>query len=516
MTISSQQIYDCDLLVVGGGINGTGIARDAAGRGLSVVLCEKDDLASHTSSASSKLIHGGLRYLEHYEFRLVRKALIEREVLMRLAPHLISPLNFVMPYVSGMRPRWMLRAGLFLYDHLAHREILPSSQSIQLRKHEAGAPLKSTFTSGFMYADAWVDDARLVVLNAMDAAERGAKILTRMTCESIQAVGQQWRAQLVASEGEQSATSAMQINARCIVNATGSWAVQFQEINAHHVSSKNLRLIKGSHIVVKRLFDHHHAYIFQHTDGRIVFAIPYERDFTLIGTTDIEYHGDMNQVAITPDEINYLCELSSLYFEKTIKANDVMWSFAGVRPLVDDGAKDAKSITRDYILELDHIGPAMLHVFGGKVTTYRRLAEDAMSLLAPILKCPTESWTASSTLPGGDINGVKPSNQAVHDFDNFVAACQRQYSWLPSVVVKRYAHAYGTRMHQLLKNCTSITDMGEEILGNLYEKEVRYLMAFEFAKNAQDILWRRSKLGLHLPPNAENILDHWVRSHCQA
>ncbi|QJQ06758.1 glycerol-3-phosphate dehydrogenase [Undibacterium piscinae] len=501
----AQQQLECDVLVVGGGINGAGIARDAAGRGLSVILCEKDDLASHTSSASSKLIHGGLRYLEYYEFNLVRKALIEREVLMRSAPHIISPLRFVMPHMKGLRPVWMLRAGLFLYDHLARRELLPGSHAVDLRHHAAGAPLKANLTRGFMYSDGWVDDARLVVLNAMDAREKGATVLTRTTCQSVLQKDGKWLAQLVDANGD-----TIQVKARSLINATGSWSAQFQQHCAPQAAGKTLRLIKGSHIVVKRLFDHPDAYIFQHPDGRIVFAIPYEKEFTLIGTTDLDYRGDINQVAIEQQEISYLCQLSSLYFKRPIVPADVVWSYSGVRPLVDDGAADAKAITRDYRLELDQTAAPMLTVFGGKITTFRKLAEDAVDMLAPLLSNHVKSWTADACLPGGDLYGTGPDNRAVLEFAGFEQAMQQQYDWLPPALVSRYAHAYGTKIHQLLQDCHSVDEMGEAIAPGLYVREVRYLMQFEWARNATDILWRRSKLGLHLPANTGQKLNTWM------
>jgi glycerol-3-phosphate dehydrogenase len=500
----------CDVLVVGGGINGTGIARDAAGRGLSVILCEKDDLASHTSSASSKLIHGGLRYLEYYEFGLVRKALIEREVLMRSAPHIISPLRFVMPHMKGLRPAWMLRAGLFMYDLLARRELLPDSCGVNLRRNIVGDSLKAEFSRGFMYSDGWVDDARLVVLSAMDAAERGATILTRTKCDSAQQKDGHWHVTL--SDSEKKLT---QVKTRCLVNATGSWAAQFQQTSAPQKVGKTLRLIKGSHVVVKRLFDHPYAYIFQHPDGRIVFAIPYEKEFTLIGTTDIDYRGDVNHVAIEASEIEYLCELSSLYFKQTIRPADVVWSYSGVRPLVDDGEKDAKAITRDYRLELDESGAPMLTVFGGKITTFRKLAEDAVDLIAPILSNEQSAWTADACLPGGDIHGSVPSNRSVLEFTTFVSNLEEQYSWLPPSLVHRYAHAYGTRIHHLLKDCVSIAQLGEMVVENIYAIEVRYLMQYEWARTSTDILWRRSKLGLHLPAGSHLRLDRWIVENTQ-
>jgi glycerol-3-phosphate dehydrogenase len=536
----AQHAIDCDVLIVGGGINGTGIARDAAGRGLSVVLCDKDDLASHTSSASTKLIHGGLRYLEQYEFGLVRKALIEREVLLRAAPHIIWPLRFVMPHDRGQRPGWMIRAGLFLYDHLARRELLPRSTGADLRRHPAGKPLKSGFSRGFVYSDGWVDDARLVVLNAIDAAEKGSTILTHTVCESARRHGGRWAATLRSSSGE-----TVDVDARCLVDATGPWAGHFLRAATHRPAGKTVRLIKGSHIVVDKLFDHPYAYIFQHPDRRIVFAIPYEHDFTLIGTTDIDYHGDADKVAIGADEVAYLCELTNRYFQRPIAPADVVWSYSGVRPLVEDEASAdrrectadrrecdqrkcnataelctpvgrrrkstaASEVTRDYRLELDTDGAPLLSVFGGKITTFRRLAEEAVDLIAPCLSNHNAGWTADACLPGGDLFGARPTNKSVLEFDRYVQGLQQQYGWLAPELVARYARAYGTRIHTLLSGRTSIADMGREIAPQLFETEAAYWMQHEWATCAADMLWRRSKLGLHLPKDTERKLDAWI------
>jgi glycerol-3-phosphate dehydrogenase len=366
---------DCDVLVVGGGINGAGIARDLAGRGLRVVLCEKDDLGAHTSSASTKLIHGGLRYLEYYEFGMVRKSLAERELLMRSAPHIMQPMRFVMPHNPTMRPAWMIRAGLFLYDHLARREVLPGSCSMDLRGHAIGAPLKKQFTKGFVYSDGWVDDARLVVLNAIDAASHGATVLTRWACTDAKRDAQAWQVTLQRSDG---ATHAL--HARGLINAAGPWAAQFLADHAHLPQRKALRLVKGSHVVVRKLFDHDHAYIFQNPDKRIIFGIPFQDDFTLIGTTDVEYHGDIGTVQIDASEVSYLCEQASRYFEKPIVPADVVWSYSGVRPLLEDGSGNAAAVTRDYFLELDTQQAPMLTVWGGKLTAFRKLAEEVADL----------------------------------------------------------------------------------------------------------------------------------------
>jgi glycerol-3-phosphate dehydrogenase len=490
-----QQKIQCDLLIVGGGINGAGIARDAAGRGLSVVLCEKDDLASHTSSASTKLIHGGLRYLEQFEFGLVRKALIEREILMRSAPHIIRPLRFILPHDQGQRPAWMIRVGLFLYDHLARRELLPASHGVDLRTHEAGAPLKKTFTKGFAYSDAWVDDARLVVLNAMDAAEKGATIHTRTKCETVTRHADHWDAILRKANGD-----SIEVRASVLINAAGPWAAQFLHDTVHGRAGKKLRLIKGSHIVVKKLFDHPYAYIFQHPDGRIVFAIPYEHDFTLIGTTDVDYHGDADNVAIDAQEIDYLCALANRYFAKPITPADVVWSYSGVRPLVEDEKEDdserASAVTRDYKLAFDNDAAPLLTIFGGKITTYRKLAEEAADAIARKLDNHHPAWTANACLPGGDIFCEMPTNRAVLEFDRFVREMQQRYAWLPPTLIERYARAYGTRIKVLLDGRSSLTDLGNELAPALFHAEAAYLKRFEWAKCNEDMLWRRSKLAL--------------------
>jgi len=496
-----QDRIECDVLVVGGGINGAGIARDAAGRGLSVLLCEKDDLASHTSSASSKLIHGGLRYLEYYAFGLVRKALAEREILLRSAPHIMRPLRFVMPHDAKQRPAWMIRCGLFLYDRLARREFLPGSQGLDLRRHRAGAPLKGAYTRGFAYSDGWVDDARLVVLNAIDARERGATVLTRTLCGAPQRHAQHWSATLTGPGGRRS-----EVTARCLVNASGPWAERFLGAAA----SAPLRLVKGSHIVVRRLFEHPYAYIFQHPDGRIVFAIPYERDFTLIGTTDLDFQGDLDRVAIDAEEIDYLCRLSNRYFARQIGPRDVVWNYSGVRPLVEDAAGNAAAATRDFRLEHDTEGAPLLTVLGGKITTFRKLAEQAVDWIAPLLGKPAAGWTVDACLPGGDLFGARPSNRGVLEFEQWAAALQVRYAWLPAALVARYARAYGTRIDTMLAQCKGMADMGGEIVPDLYQVEVQYLMQHEWAVSADDILWRRSKLGLHLPAGSAEILDAWL------
>ncbi len=502
--MSSQQVLATDVLVVGGGINGAGIARDAAGRGLSVVLCEKDDLASHTSSASTKLIHGGLRYLEHYEFGLVRKALIEREVLLRAAPHIMWPMRFVMPHDKGQRPSWMIRAGLLIYDFLAKREILPGSGGIDLRSHPAGKPLKADFSKGFIYSDGWVDDARLVVLNARDAADKGAQVFTHTGCESAKRVGDRWHATLRHADG-----STRDVHARALVNAAGPWAASFLGDALHRPTGKALRLVKGSHIIVRKMFDHPFAYIFQNPDGRIVFAINYEQDFTLVGTTDLEYHGDTNKVEIDRSEIEYLCQLTERYFRKPITPADVVWSYAGVRPLLEDDSANASEITRDYKLALDGEQAPLLSVFGGKITTFRKLAEEAVDLIAPRLGNHRPTWTEHACLPGGDLYGA-PQNRAVLEYDTYVNRMQLQFPWLPPKLVARYVRAYGTRIHALLKDRHGIVQMGEEVVKDLFAAEIDYLVKNEWASSGADILWRRSKLGLHLPAGTEQRIDQWI------
>ena len=513
---AARQDVDCDVLVVGGGINGAGIARDVAGRGLCVALCERDDLAAHTSSASTKLIHGGLRYLEHYEFGLVRKALAEREVLLRAAPHVIRPMRFVMPH-TGQRSAVLIRAGLFLYDRLARRELLPAAESVQLASHPAGRPLKPALGQAFVYSDGWVDDARLVVLNAVDAAQKGACILTRTACTGARRENGAWRVTLRKPDG-----TFKHITVRAIVNAAGPWAGQFLDGALHGTDAAQpqartrLRLVKGSHIVVRRLFAHDDAYLFQHDDGRIVFAIPYERDFTLIGTTDVEYTGDPAAVAIGHDEIRYLCGVASHYFREAVTPADVVWSFAGVRPLLDDAAASASAVTRDYRLQVDGgaAGEApLLTVFGGKLTTYRKLAEESTDLVCKALGHRAGAWTAGACLPGGDLFGATPQSRSVLEFDGWRSTLQVRYHWLDCALIGRYARAYGTRIHTLLQGRAAMADMGEQVLPGLFEAELDYLRRHEWAMTADDILWRRSKLGLHLPAGAAGLLDAWLRAH---
>ena len=467
-----------DLAVVGGGINGTGIARDAAGRGLKVVLLEQGDLAGATSSASTKLIHGGLRYLEYYEFRLVREALAEREVLLRAAPHIAWPLRFVLPHHTGLRPWWMVRAGLFLYDHLGGRRILPPTRAVDLRADPVGAPLRPEFTSGFEYSDCWVDDARMVVLNARDAASRGADIRTRTACVSARVADHAWS--LTLSSGEE-------IGARALVNAAGPWVSKFLANGLGHNAPTKVRMVKGSHLVVRRLFEHDKCYIFQNRDGRICFAIPYERDFTLIGTTDEDYEGDPYAASISPSEEAYLLDAVGFYLRTPIDPAAIVWRYSGVRPLRDDGSGKAQEATRDYVLELAG-SPPVLSVFGGKITTYRRLAEAALAKLAPFFPALPGPWTATANLPGGDL----PWDGAAALGD----ALRRRYPFLGPATVDRFVRSYGTLTQDLLGDARSTADMGRTIGADLTEREVAWLVRTEWARTADDILWRRSKLGL--------------------
>ena len=500
---------DVDVLVVGGGINGAGIARDLAGRGLRVLLCEKDDLAQHTSSCSTKLIHGGLRYLEYYEFSLVRKALAEREVLLKSAPHIMWPLRFVMPHDPGdkaLRPVWMIRLGLFLYDHLAKREVLPASTTVDLRRHPAGRALKPLFSKGYVYSDGWVDDARLVVLAALDAVAHGAEVLTRWRCVDAQRSAAHWQVRLESTRGE-----VRELRARALVNAAGPWAAQFLAEHAHDPQPKSLRLVKGSHIVVPKMFDHDHAYIFQNPDKRIIFAIPYEGEFTLIGTTDVEHLGAVGEARISPDETAYLCEQASRYFARPVTPAQVVWSYSGVRPLLDDeSGGDASSVTRDYLLDLDTKGAPLLNVWGGKITTFRKLAEEAAELLAAPLAVTRGAWTRGASLPGGDLTSwIGPAQRPDTDFARFAQALTLRHPASPASLCHRLARAYGARAELVL----GTGDLGAEIAPGLFEAELHYLHTHEWARSADDVLWRRSKLGLHLTAAQRAAVADWCAAH---
>ena len=494
-----------DLAIIGGGVNGCGIARDAAGRGNSVFLCEMNDLASGTSSWSTKLVHGGLRYLEYYEFRLVREALIEREILWQIAPHIIRPLRFVLPHHDGLRPAWLLRLGLFLYDHIGGRNLLPPTRTIDLTRDEVGQPLApNRFVKGFEYSDCFVDDARLVILTARDAADRGAEIRTRSRAVEIKQADGIWHVTTENSvSGERSS-----ISARVLVNAGGPWVEQVLASGAGVNARAKVRLVQGSHIVVPKLYSHDRAYMFQNSDGRIVFAIPYQDDFTLIGTTDRDFVGDPSKVTASSEEIKYLCNSVSEYLAKPVRPEDVVWTYAGVRPLYDDGASEAKAATRDYVFELDTPGGApLLSIYGGKITTYRRLAEEALERLSPYLRSAKarEGWTGKSPLPGGDLDVSAVAAMA--------AELQRNYSFLTPLHANRLVHAYGTRAVKLLGTAKSIADLGQSFGATLTEKEIKYLMSQEWALTAEDIVWRRSKLGLRLSADQIAAIDAWIAAN---
>jgi glycerol-3-phosphate dehydrogenase len=494
----------CDVLVAGGGINGVAIARDAAGRGLSTILCEQADLASYTSSASTKLIHGGLRYLEQGDIGLVRKALRERAVLLRMAPHLVRPLRLVLVHDPSMRPAWMLRCGLWLYDLLAGRSDLPASRRVDLASHPAGQELKPDFRTGFEFSDAWTDDARLVVTTAIDASERGARVFTRSRLVRARPEGSGW----VAEVGQQHGPP-LRIQARTLVNATGPWAARFLHDVCGRESVRHLRLIKGSHLVVRRRFEHPFAYLLQSPDRRIAFAIPFEDEFTLIGTTDVEVHQEPGATSIDAGEIDYLCELANRYLKRPIGAADIAWTFSGVRPLLDDGAGPSE-LTRDYALEMDQEAAPLLTVWGGKVTTFRTLAEEAVGLLAPRLGCTRGGWTHAALLPGGDLPGrparARPGATVLEDF---FASLSVQYRWVPPAMLRRMALAYGSRVSTVLASAGRLGDLGEPIADGLYEAELEHLVTREWAASADDALWRRSKLGLRLSPADQGRVAGW-------
>ncbi|WP_019904163.1 glycerol-3-phosphate dehydrogenase [Methylobacterium sp. 77] len=495
-----------DLLVIGGGINGAGIARDAAGRGLKVLLCERGDLAEFTSSSSTKLIHGGLRYLEQFEFRLVREALAERERLLRLAPHIIWPLRFVLPHDEGLRPAWMLRLGLFLYDHLARLRALPGSTSVRLRSSALGEPLQARLTRGFAYSDCWVEDSRLVVLNAMDARERGAVIRTRTAVESARRDETSW----VATIRDVGTGRSETVRAEMVVNAAGPWVSETLRHTLGLDSRAAVRLVKGSHIVVRKLYEGAQAYILQQPDGRIVFAIPYERDFTLIGTTDVPHGGEPGPVRISGDETRYLCDCINRSFRARIDPGDVVWSYSGVRPLFDDAAAKASAVTRDYVLDVSDRGGRLpvLSVFGGKITTYRRLAEHAIEKLASYRPGLKPAWTGDAVLPGGDMPHA--------DFGSFLDDLMARRPFLTAAMARRLARAYGTRTDSLLGSARTLADLGADFGEGLTEAEVDYLIDREWARSAPDILWRRSKLGLHLAPEGRARLEAYMAGKAEA
>ncbi len=507
-----------DLFIIGGGINGCGIARDATGRGLTVTLAEMGDLAQGTSSASTKLFHGGLRYLEYFEFRLVREALEERETLLPAMPHISWPMRFVLPYspdmrfesdtptsrllgmvmpwMKGRRPAWLIRLGLFLYDHLGGRKILPGTARLDLARDPLGRPLKPGFGLGWEYSDCWVQDSRLVVLNARDAEARGATIMTRTRVSHAERQGDLWR---ITTEGE----GGTQIHhARALVNAGGPWVEDVIRNVAHIPSTEGVRLVRGSHIVVPKLYDHDRCYFFQGTDGRIIFAIPYEQDFTLIGTTDMDHRGAPGEARCTDEERDYLCAFASQYFKTPVTPDQVVWTYSGVRPLYNDGAKSATAATRDYVLSLNDQGAPLLNVFGGKITTYRRLAESALTKLAPFFPQASGDWTAGVPLPGGDfpVDGV----------DALIARLGAAYPFLSPRDARRLVRTYGTDAFLVLGDAKSLADLGHDFGAGLTEAELRWLTDKEFARSGDDILWRRTKLGLHMNDEQARELDRFV------
>ncbi|MEL6522827.1 MAG: glycerol-3-phosphate dehydrogenase [Pseudomonadota bacterium] len=516
---------DYDLFIIGGGINGCGIARDAAGRGLRVGLAEMNDLASATSSASTKLFHGGLRYLEYFEFRLVREALIERETLLRAMPHISWPMRFVVPYhkdmrfesdtptsrllsrlmpwMKGRRPAWLVRLGLFLYDSLANRKVLPGTATLDLRFHKTGKPLKDKFKRAYEYSDCWIEDSRLVVLNARDAQLRGATIMTRTTVTSANREGDQWRVTLSDGQGTRTVTAKM------LINAAGPWVEDVLRNRARINAGDGVRLVRGSHIVTRKLYDHDKCYFFQGEDGRIIFAIPYETDFTLIGTTDKD-HGDPSETPeCTPEERDYLCAFASKYFDRPVTAEDVVWTYSGVRPLYDDGASSATAATRDYVLKVDQTGGApVLNVFGGKITTFRKLAEHALEKILPFFPGTSGDWTAGVALPGGDFPVRGVSKQ--------VAGLLEAYPFLTDRWALRLIRAYGTEAAEMLGDAKTIADLGPEFGATLTGREVNWLMEREFARTAEDVLWRRSKLGLRLSSTQVAELETWMQDQLTA
>jgi glycerol-3-phosphate dehydrogenase len=513
-----------DLFVIGGGINGCGIARDATGRGLTVALAEQGDLAQATSSASTKLFHGGLRYLEYFEFRLVREALEERETLLVAMPHISWPMRFVLPYhpdmrfesdtptsrllsrlmpwMKGRRPAWLIRLGLFMYDTMGGRKILPSTRTLDLHTDPAGAALNPKFRRAYEYSDCWVEDSRLVVLNARDAEARGARIMTRTRVVSATRTGDLWEVVTEGPAGRQTHV------ARAIVNAGGPYVEDIIRNVARINSSEGVRLVRGSHIVTKRLFDHDRCYFFQGTDGRIIFAIPYEQDFTLIGTTDQDHKGAPKDAVCTPEEQEYLCNFASQYFRKPVTRDDIVWHYSGVRPLYNDGAKSATAATRDYVLSLDTNGPPLLNVFGGKITTYRRLAESAMAKLAPHFPKATGPWTARVPMPGGDFphDGVAA----------LTAQLKSRYPFLSDYHAGRMIRAYGTEAPEVLGDAKTMADLGRDFGGTLTEAEVNWLMTREYAHAAADVVWRRTKLGLRMTKDQIAALDAFMGQQAQA
>ena len=488
-----------DLCIIGGGINGAGIARDAAGRGLSVVLCEKDDLAQGTSSRSGKLVHGGLRYLEYREFRLVREALIEREILMNAAPHIIWPMRFVLPHSPEDRPAWLIRLGLFLYDHLGGRKALPGTRSLDLRRDPEGTPLLDEYTKGFEFSDCWVDDARLVVLNALDAAERGATVLTRHAAQAARRGHDCWTVTI----GNEAGRSTRDIRAKVLVNAAGPWVVDVATRVASARSQRDMRLVKGSHIITQKFWQGQQAYLIQNSDRRVIFVNPYEGDKALIGTTDIAFEGRIEDAVCTEGEIAYLIEVVNRYFKEKLRREDVLATFAGVRPLFDDGRGNPSAITRDYVIDLDEAdGAPLLTVFGGKITTFREVAEHGMHLLGKYFPEMGDDWTHDAPVPGGEM--------AAADYTSFSDKLKSDYPWMPRELRNHYGRLYGTRTERLVGSATSLEGLGRHFGGHLYEAEVLYLTRNEWAETAEDILFRRTKEYLHMTTTEQVAFAAWL------
>lgn len=497
-----------DIFVIGGGVNGVGIARDAVGRGLTVALAEMNDLAWATSSASTKLYHGGLRYLEYYEFRLVREALIEREVLLKSMPHIAWPMRFVLPHHKGLRPWWMLRLGLFIYDYLGGRKILPATRALSLERDPAGKPLKDEYRSAFEYSDCWVQDARLVSLMARDAADRGATIMTRTRVTGARQIVDEKGEKIWEITLERQNGAPAHIHARALVNAGGPWVADVITDTLQLDTTERVRLVRGSHIVTRKLFDHDRCYFFQGHDGRIIFAIPYEQDFTLIGTTDKDHPDASTRPECTTEEADYLCRFASDYFRKPVTPDDVVWTYSGVRPLYDDGASSATAATRDYVLSLRQDGAPLLSIFGGKITTHRKLAEAALHTLSPFFPQAGGDWTASSTLPGGDF--------AVGAVDKLIDRLTADYPFLDHSDARRLFRSYGTDCWTILGDARSAADLGRHFGAGLYEAEVHWLMTKEFAKTAEDMIWRRTKLGLKLKTDEVQALALWLSERIAA
>ena len=500
MPDTTEKIYD--VFIAGGGINGVGVARDAAGRGYSVCLCEMNDFASGTSSSSTKLIHGGLRYLEHYKFRLVQKSLKEREVLLNMAPHIIKPMRFILPHKKGMRPKWLLRLGLAIYDHLGYRKILPGTRYVNLAKQKANSPLKEIFKSGFEYSDCWVDDSRLVILNAVDAASKGASLRNYTKVTNATSSKGLW----TISTTNSLSGKVEEIKAKSFVNASGPWIDEVLTDSFNVKNSKNTRLVRGSHIVVNKLYDHDKSYICQNKDGRIFFIIPYEDNFTMIGTTDIDHNESATQVKISEEEKTYICESASSYLKKEITTKDIIWSFSGVRPLYDDGASKAQEATRDYVVKAkEYESSLMINIFGGKITTYRRLSESILKHIEDFLGKRGNSWTETSSLPGGEMK--------VSMLSDFEKKLQTKYHFLSHKIIKRLARSYGKTSFDIFGDAENLGSLGVDFGAGLYEIEVKHLLEKEWARTADDILFRRSKLGLIIPKEGLKQLNLFLEAY---